>query len=163
MDPRFDGMKYAALILTIGAALLSGMAAADGFWPQKGGTTSGSHDLLKADEAFRLIAAEREGDALKVSWDIAPGYYLYRKRISFQALAPTGAQLDAPQLPKGEMVQDEHEGSAEIYHGSLLAALHWPRGSQPPQRLQVSYQGCAEAGVCYPPQTRQIDVIDLSR
>ena len=60
------------------------------------------------------------------------------------------------------MVQDEHEGSAEIYHGSLLAALHWPRGSQPPQRLQVSYQGCAEAGVCYPPQTRQIDVIDLS-
>jgi len=154
-------MKYAALILTIGAALLTGMAAADGFWPQKAGPANSSHDLLKADEAFRLIAAEREGDALRVSWDIAPGYYLYRKRISFQALAPAGAQLDAPQLPKGEMVQDE-QGRAEIYHGSLLAALHWPSGSLPPQRLQVSYQGCAEAGVCYPPQTRQIDVIDLS-
>jgi len=155
-------MKTAALSLAIGAALLSGMAAADGFWPQKDGARNGaSRDLLKADEAFRLIAAERDGKVLKLSWDIDPGYYLYRKRIKVQALAPAGARLDAPQLPKGEMVQDE-QGSAEIYHGSLQADLHWPSGSAAPQRLQVSYQGCAEAGVCYPPQTRQIDVIDLS-
>ena len=154
-------MKAAVLCLAIGAALLSGMAAADGFWPQKGGAASNSHDLLKADEAFHLVAAERDGQVLKVSWDIAPGYYLYRKRISVRVLTPTGMRLDAPQLPKGEMVQDE-QGTAEIYHGSLQAALRWPKGSTAPQRLQVSYQGCAEAGVCYPPQTRQIDVIDLS-
>ena len=155
-------MKSAALTLALGATLLSGMAAADGFWPQKGGAGNGaSRDLLKADDAFRLVAAERDGQRLKVSWDIAPGYYLYRKRISVQALAPAGARLDAPQLPRGEMVQDE-QGSSEIYHGSLQADLRWPSGSAAPQRLQVSYQGCAEAGVCYPPQTRQIDVIDLS-
>lgn len=152
-----------SLALALGAALLCGAAAADGLWPQKGAATSGpGRDLLRADEAFRLVAAAREGEVLKVSWDIAPGYYLYRKRIAVRAVAPAGTRLEAPQLPQGEMVQDEHEGQAEIYHGSLEAALHWPRGSAPPQRLQVSYQGCAEAGVCYPPQTRLIDVIDLS-
>ena len=155
-------MKTAALFLTIGAALLSSMAAADGFWPKKDSASGGSRDLLKADQAFHLIAAEREGQALKVSWDIAPGYYLYRKRLAFQALTPEGAQLGAPELPRGELIQDEHEGKAEIYRGSLQARLHWPQGAPAPQRLRVSYQGCAEAGVCYPPQTRTIDVIDLS-
>lgn len=155
-------MKTAALILAIGAALLSGMAAADGFWPKKDVAGGSSHDLLKADQAFNLVAAEREGQALKVSWDIAPGYYLYRKRLAFQVLAPEGVQLGAAELPKGELIQDEHEGKAEIYRGSLKAGLHWPQGAPAPQRLRVSYQGCAEAGVCYPPQTRTIDVIDLS-
>lgn len=155
-------MKHAAPLFAIGAALLSGMAAADGFWPQKGAAVGGpGHDLLTADQAFQLIAAESDGKVLKVSWDIAPGYYLYRKRIGVQVLAPAGTRLEAPQLPKGQMVQDE-QGSAEVYHGSLQAALHWPQGAAAPQRLRVSYQGCAEAGVCYPPQTRLIDVIDLS-
>ena len=152
-------MNNGALAFAVGATLLSGMAAADGLWPRK---DAGSRDLLKADDAFRLLAAEREGHAVKVSWDIAPGYYLYRKRISVEALAPEGARVDAPELPRGERIEDEYQGSAEIYHGSLQAALHWPGNSAAPQRLRVSYQGCAEAGVCYPPQTRQIDVIDLS-
>ena len=156
-------MKNVARSLAIGAALLSGTAAADGIWQSHSPAVGGpGHDLLKADQAFHLVAAEREGEVLKVSWDIAPGYYLYRKRIAVKAVAPAGATLEAPQLPQGETVRDEHEGSAEIYHGSLEAALHWPRGSSAPQRVQVSYQGCAEAGVCYPPQTRLIDVIDLS-
>ena len=152
-------MNNAAFSLAICAALVSGMAAADGLWPRK---DAAAGDVLKVDDAFRLIGAEREGQALHISWDIAPGYYLYRKRISVQVLAPAGARLDAPELPKGELVHDEYQGSAEIYHGSLQAVLHWPGASAAPQRLRVSYQGCAEAGVCYPPQTRLIDVIDLS-
>jgi thiol:disulfide interchange protein DsbD len=79
------------------------------------------------------------------------------------AVVPAGTHLDAPQLPQGEHVHDEHEGEAEIYRGALQAVLHWPRGEAAPQRLQVSYQGCAEAGVCYPPQTRLVDVVDLTR
>ena len=142
------------------AALLCGMAAADGFWPSK--TPAGSHDLLKADQAFHLVAAAREGDTLKVSWDIAPGYYLYRKRLAFKVSQPADATLEAPQLPQGDLVHDEHEGSAEVYHGSLQALLRWPRGGAAPQQLRVSWQGCAEAGVCYPPQSSLVDVIDLS-
>ena len=82
-------MKIAGPIIGIGAALLSGLAAADGFWPSR---TGSAHDLLKADQAFRLVAAEREGGVLKVSWDIAPGYYLYRKRLGFKAVVEGGAQ-----------------------------------------------------------------------
>jgi thiol:disulfide interchange protein DsbD len=148
-------MKGAVLL----AALLCGTAAADGFWPSK--TAAGSHDLLKADQAFHLVAAARQGDTLTVSWDIAPGYYLYRKRLAFQVAQPAGLGLEPAQLPLGEMIHDEHEGSAEIYRGSLQALLHWPRGTAAPQRLRVSWQGCAEAGVCYPPQSSVVDVLDL--
>ena len=153
-------MKNAAFHILILSVLLSGGAVADGFWPSK--SAGGSGDLLKADQAFQLVAAEREGDTIKVNWDIAPGYYLYRKRLGFQVAQPQGGRLDAPQLPKGEMVHDEHEGTAEIYHGGLQAVLHWPREAAAPRQLRVNWQGCAEAGVCYPPQSRLVDVVDLS-
>ncbi len=157
-------MKKAALGLAMLAALLSGTAAADSFWPSKTVSAAGNgQDLLKADQAFHLVAAAREGDSLKVNWDIAPGYYLYRKRLAFQVVQPQGGRLDAPLLPKGETVHDEHEGTAEIYRNSLLATLHWPQGSAAPRQLRVNWQGCAEAGVCYPPQSRLIDIVDLSR
>jgi thiol:disulfide interchange protein len=153
-------MNRGLLLLAMLVALPCGMAAADGFWPSK--SPANSRDLLRADQAFHLVAASREGDTLKVSWDIAPGYYLYRKRLRFAVAQPAGATLEAPQLPKGEMVHDE-QGDAEIYRGSLQAVLHWPQGSAAPQKLQLGWQGCAEAGVCYPPQSSVVDVLDLSR
>jgi thiol:disulfide interchange protein len=153
-------MRNAALLALVLATLLTGTATADSLWPSK--NPGGSGGLLKADQAFQLVAAEREGDNLKVSWNIAPGYYLYRKRLGFQVAQPQGGGLEAPQLPRGEIVHDEHEGTAEIYHGGLQAVLHWRKGTAAPQQLRVSWQGCAEAGVCYPPQSRLVDVIDLS-
>lgn len=154
-------MRRSAPASLLLAALLCSSAAADSLWPSK--AASGSRDLLKADQAFRLVAAEREGGALKVSWDIAPGYYLYRKRLGFAVAQPAGTALEAPQLPRGELVRDEHEGNAEVYRGSLQALLHWPKSAAAPRQLRVSWQGCAEAGVCYPPQSRLVEVIDLSR
>jgi thioredoxin:protein disulfide reductase len=153
-------MNRTALSIGIGLSVLTAAAGAEGILPGVGGS---SRELLSVDEAFHLVAAEREGDTLKVSWDIAPGYYLYRKRLGFRAVAPAGAALDKPQLPQGQTVHDEYQGDAEIYRGSLQASLHWPKGGAAPRQLQVSYQGCAEAGVCYPPQTRLLDVVDLSR
>jgi thiol:disulfide interchange protein DsbD len=153
-------MNRGLFLVAVLVALPCGTVAADGFWPSK--TPSGSRDLLKADQAFHLVAASREGDALKVSWDIAPGYYLYRKRLGFKVALPAGATLEVPQLPRGEMVHDE-QGDAEVYRGSLQAVLHWPRGGAAPQRLHLSWQGCAEAGVCYPPQSSEVDVLDLGR
>ena len=157
-------MNRALLLFAMLAALPCGTAVADGFWPSKApaNSPSNSRDLLKADQAFHLAAASREGDTLKVSWDIAPGYYLYRKRLGFQVTQPAGATLAAPQLPQGEMVHDE-QGDAEIYRGSLQAVLRWPHGAPAPRQLHLSWQGCAEAGVCYPPQSSVVDVLDLSR
>ena len=154
-------MRNGALALAVLAALPCGTVAADGFWPSK--APANSHDLLRADQAFHLVAASREGDTLKVNWDIAPGYYLYRKRLGFQVAQPAGGTLEAPQLPQGAIVHDEQEGDAEVYRGSLQAVLRWPRGAAPPQKLHLSWQGCAEAGVCYPPQSSVVDVLDLGR
>ena len=152
-------MNRAALIL-VPLLLLAVAARADGLWaPHGNGSSAGGHELLKAGQAFRLVSAERHGDRLKVDWDIAPGYYLYRKRLHFRVIEPTGASLGDPQLPAGQVVEDE-QGRSEVYRGSLQAALQW-RGKAPPRQLMVDFQGCAEAGVCYPPQSEVIDVADL--
>jgi thioredoxin:protein disulfide reductase len=137
-------------------AVLAASAAADGgLWKHN----PSSDGLLDAAQAFQLVSAERGKDGITVTWEIAPGYYLYRKRLGFESLAPAGETLRA-ELPAGERVHDEFQGDAEIYHDSLQAVLHWPPQAAPPRKLKVHYQGCAEAGVCYPPQIQAIDVVD---
>src|SRR5690242_19114329 len=76
---------------------------------------------LTADEAFRPLPPERHGDNLKLEWDIAPGYFLYRSRVSVDVVAPAGARLGALALPKGEAHHDEHFGDDEIYRNDLTA------------------------------------------
>ena len=129
--------------------MIAGGAGAQSAWPSR-------HDandaLLPVDQAFRLIGAERKGDALSVSWDIAPGYYLYRQRLRFEPAQAFGPAL----LPRGEAHHDEHFGNVEIYRGVLEARVPIHAGAVP--ALRVSYQGCADAGVCYPPQTRTLEV-----
>lgn len=108
--------------------------------------------LLPPAEAFTLLPAERQGDALKLSWNIAPGYYLYRHRILIELLAPTDTGLAAIRLPEGIAHVDEHFGQVRIYRSLLEATV--PLTQKPAQalKLRISYQGCADAGVCYPPQ-----------
>ena len=137
------------------AAICASTAADQGLWKHK----TGADGLLDAGQAFQLVSAERGKDGITVTWNIASGYYLYRKRLGFESLAPAGAALRA-ELPAGERIHDEFQGDAEIYHGGLQALLHWQPQSAPPRRLKVRYQGCAEAGVCYPPQVQSIDVVD---
>jgi thiol:disulfide interchange protein DsbD len=113
-------MKRAALPALAASLLAAAAAQAEGLWAAKGG----GHELLKAGQAFHLVSAERQGASLKVDWDIAPGYYLYRKRLAFQVVAPDDARLQPPQLPGGDLVEDE-QGKSEVYRNSLQAALRW--------------------------------------
>ncbi|MBX6420817.1 MAG: protein-disulfide reductase DsbD N-terminal domain-containing protein [Nevskia sp.] len=145
------------------AAALPWAGAAEDFWHRGAQDAVGGRHLLKADQAFQLLGAQRQGDAVIVQWNIAPGYYLYRKRLRFDVVTPADGRLDAPALPRGEKIHDAFQGEAEIYRGHLKVALRWPPGEDAPQRLSVAYQGCAEVGVCYPPQTQLVDVVDLSR
>lgn len=140
--------------------LLAGSALAASPWVHR---TVGADDLLPAAQAFQLLAAERSGEAVTVTWAIAPGYYLYRKRLGFEAVTPTAARLDAPRLPKGESVADEREGRTEVYRVALKAQLRAQAGTPLPEQLRVQYQGCADAGVCYPPVTAVVDVTAAPR
>jgi len=112
-------------------------------------------DLLPVDEAFAVSAQSPAPDRIAISWKVAKGYYLYRHRISVKSDAGFAAQ--ALQLPKGKAYRDQFFGDVETYHQDVAATLPG-RAQAARTRLTIKYQGCADAGVCYPPQTRTIEV-----
>lgn len=111
--------------------------------------TAGSRPtFLTSDQAFQLLPPTREGDTLELEFQVAPGYYLYRDRFHFSAEGE-GLTLGTPQFPhEGEWKQDETFGRVRVYHENVKVAL--PVSGQ--GRLKVRWQGCADAGLCYPPQ-----------
>ena len=117
-------------------------------------------DLLPVDQAFALSASATSRDRIEVQWKVAEGYYLYRHRTSVEVDGAgfTGAQL---QLPKGKAYRDEFFGDVETYHQDLTGVLVGKAAADAARiTLKVKFQGCAEAGICYPPQTRKL-VVEL--
>lgn len=112
-------------------------------------------DLLPVDEAFAVSAQSPAPDRIAISWKVAKGYYLYRHRISVKSDAGFAAQ--ALQLPKGKAYRDQFFGDVETYHQDVAATLPG-QAKAASTRLTIKYQGCADAGVCYPPQTRTLEV-----
>jgi thiol:disulfide interchange protein len=115
-------------------------------------------DLLPVDEAYVLSAEAAGPDSVAVRWQVAEGYYLYRHRISVQATGPAGVRSGALQLPRGKPHEDEFFGKTETYRGRLVATLPRIVGAGGQVSLKVKYQGCADAGLCYPPQTRTLTI-----
>lgn len=111
-----------------------------------------SDEFLDPDQAFRLSVIPAGKDALLARIDIAPGYYLYRDKIRFQANG-----LGTYQLPRGQVKVDEFFGKTEIYHDRVETQLPLvTAGSR--VELTANYQGCAEKGICYPPVTKKVSV-----
>jgi thiol:disulfide interchange protein len=114
-------------------------------------------DLLPVDQAFVLSAEATGADAVRVRWTIADGYYLYRHRTKVEPADP-GVRAAALQLPRGEAHEDEFFGKTETYRRQLVATLPGLSGAGRSVRLKIGYQGCADLGICYPPQTRTLSV-----
>ena len=128
---------------------LVGVASAKPWWMR--GIESNESDFLPPDVAFR-VSARVDSTVVRVRWIIADGYYLYRHRIEIKAESPDLA-LSAPALPKGVLKSDPYLGTQEIYQQQVEATVPYTRfdaGAHPLQ-IKVVYQGCAEAGLCYPP------------
>jgi thiol:disulfide interchange protein DsbD len=123
---------------------------------------SGSQDFLPPEVAFRVAARVEAPDRVRLSWAIAPGYYLYKSRLKFATSSP-GLTLAPPELPDGDTKTDEYFGKQVVYHMELIAHLGVKGAASAGHQLDlaVTYQGCAEAGLCYPPITRQFK-LDLS-
>ncbi|WP_313457336.1 protein-disulfide reductase DsbD domain-containing protein [Stenotrophomonas sp.] len=114
-------------------------------------------DLLPVDQAFALTAQARDREHIEVRFDIAPGYYLYRHRTSVKADAAFTAE--ALQMPAGKKHHDDFFGEVETYRERLTAVLPGKAADGADSvTLEVRYQGCADAGVCYPPQKRSVQV-----
>jgi thiol:disulfide interchange protein DsbD len=106
--------------------------------------------FLPVDQAFSLHVERSDTGSTVLSWDIAPGYYLYRERQRFVGL-PAGSE---PVLPPGRPYHDEYFGDSQIYRDSLQVVIQ----DADVATLELGWQGCADAGLCYPPQTRTVDL-----
>ncbi len=107
-------------------------------------------DPLRPEQAFRY-AATAEGAEIVVRWDIEPGYYLYRERMSFATPTP-GLALGTPLMAEGQPYHDEFFGDMHIYREAALVRIPVTSGNGPAE-LTIKSQGCADIGLCYPPQT----------
>lgn len=117
-----------------------------------GGTQALADDFLTQEQAFPVSAEVAGPEAVRVIWDTADGYYLYRSKIRFDSETP-GITLGNAVLPEAEIKQDEFFGEVETYHGRLMVDLPITRTPDSGSRLtlRVGSQGCADAGFCYPP------------
>ena len=123
--------------------------------------TGGSEDeFLPPDEAFRLSGEITGPNTLLLSWDIAPDYYLYKAKIKVASDSDI-VQLGTASLPKGEQKTDEYFGTQEVYHRLLDVDVPFARASPAAGTfaVRVTYQGCAEAGLCYPPITKALELV----
>src|SRR5580658_1583855 len=124
-----------------------------------GAARNSGDQFLQPDEAFRFDAIADGTDRVRLNWQIADGYYLYRARI--KVVTPSSAaQLGSAQMPTGQIKDDEYFGRQEIYHHALTALVPVARAGAGSFELplQVTYQGCAEAGLCYPPIIKNVTV-----
>ena len=120
------------------------------------GTSRGA-DFLDPDVAFRFSAQAAGPDAIEAAWKIAPGYYLYREKFKFQL---SGATLGGAQFPPAQTKNDANFGTVEVYHNEVRVLLPVARSGQGAQtvKLTATYQGCAEAGLCYSPMTQSREI-----
>jgi len=120
-------------------------------------------DILPAEEAFRFAAEVAGPDELQLTWDIAPETYLYGHLLEIALEnAPTAAIGDfkrpAGDIKKDSILPDGSVGDVEVYHDRVDLTVPLLRGSGEPTEITLvaKYQGCAEIGICYPPQTRRV-------
>ncbi|MCC5888332.1 MAG: protein-disulfide reductase DsbD [Gammaproteobacteria bacterium] len=119
--------------------------------------------FLPAHEAFvmgvelhdlREDAAGRE--EIEVFWQVTDGYYLYRHALAFELREAGEAEVEVRHIPEGLATTDEYFGDVEVYYHDLSVRLAI-EGPVPAGAVLVArYQGCADAGLCYPPDARYI-------
>ncbi|TLV23443.1 protein-disulfide reductase DsbD [Klebsiella indica] len=109
----------------------------------------GHSNFVPADQAFAFDFQQNQHD-INLSWQIKEGYYLYRKQIK---LTSANATFGAPAMPSGEWHEDEFYGKSEIYRHRLTIPVTLTEAAAG-ATLTVTYQGCADAGFCYPPESK---------
>lgn len=117
-----------------------------------------SQQPLPAEQAFAISASLFGHDTVVVDWTIAPNHYLYRDRFHFKVISPATASIGQILYPAGIPKQDEIFGKYQVYENTLklpVPVIHFdPENTV----LEVSYQGCAEDGYCYPPISHQLRI-----
>jgi thiol:disulfide interchange protein DsbD len=150
-------MRFALLLLL---CLVAPASNAEGFLDRLSNLTGSKQpDFLPPDKAFGLDVIVRDAHTLQANFNVTPGYYLYRDKITFTA--QNGAvKVAAVNLPKGEIKHDPNFGDTEVFHQSFqaLVTLDRPGNAATGIMLNAVYQGCSEEGLCYPPITKTLNI-----
>ena len=119
-------------------------------------------EFLHPDAAFRMEASARNPGLAIVRWSIEPGYYLYAERMEVHLPegSASGTSIAGLDLPTGETLEDPYFGRVEVYRSEATASVRLAHAGSPPPALalDVVYQGCADAGLCYPPIRKVVAV-----
>ena len=148
-------MRFVLLLLSC----LMVSAANAGLLDRLGGSKQPS--FLPPEQAFGLQVTVRDAHTLQASFNVTPGYYLYRDKIKFE-IKDGAVKIRAVNLPRGEMKQDPSFGKTEVFHRSFQAeiTLNRPNEAATGITLDAVYMGCSDEGLCYPPIKKTI-ALDL--
>ena len=121
------------------------------------GSAISEPEFLPVDEAYQYSVEVADPSSLTASFKIADGYYLYRDKTKFSKKSGTVELLDY-QLPEGKTKVDEYFGKSVVYYNDVEIQLPLQRsGAQSGTiAMEIEYQGCAEQGICYPPQKKTV-------
>jgi thiol:disulfide interchange protein DsbD len=143
---RFSSSSAARLLATLCTLLLACLA----FVP----VAHADDDFLPPEQAFKFSAHMADAHTIVVNYAIADGYYMYRERFHFSA---NGAKLGEPAIPPGKVkFDDTFQKNVETYHNGVEIRI--PVEATGPFTLNASGQGCADKGLCYPPQDTSIQL-----
>ena len=122
------------------------------------GGVIGEVEFLDPEVAYVLRTEVEDDGTIVAHWQIADGYYLYRDKFKFSVAEGADVELGEPALPDGKIKNDAYFGEMEVYYHDVLARLPVERATDGaiPVTLDVGYQGCADAGLCYPPITKRV-------
>jgi thiol:disulfide interchange protein DsbD len=125
------------------------------------GLGSSGEEYLDPSQAFVVRERVRTDGTIEIRWDVAPGYYLYRHQFKFAVDGGDGASLGAATMVPGKAKNDPYFGDVEVYYNEAVALVPALRDAGDGQNLnlRVSYQGCADAGLCYPPITKSLPFV----
>ena len=114
--------------------------------------------FLPPDVAFQFLIEFVNTNTIVARWEMAETYYLYRDKLNFALHDSSGTRLGEVVIPSGEVKHDAYFGSVEVFYESVQASLlldeAGPRVDQ--VTLDVTYQGCTDLGLCYPPITKTV-------
>ena len=119
---------------------------------EKGANPFEEPEFLPVDEAFVLTARVTEDGVLEADWRMPDGYYLYRHQFGFETR--DGTTLGTPEVPAGLPKTDEFFGDVEVFYGAATVRVPVLEAGGDPFEVGIAYQGCADYGLCYPPERK---------
>jgi thiol:disulfide interchange protein DsbD len=112
-------------------------------------------EFLSPDDAFKVDYEIVEQNQITINWKIHPGYYLYMGMFEFESLNQSNNIIKV-KMPDGKKKTDEFFGDVDVYYFSAEADVYFEKNIGDSHKIKIKYQGCADAGLCYPPVFKTI-------